>query len=530
MRNTDILFIFSLCSIEASAFLPNPSFHTFVRTLSTTGELETALKSAEVVEEEDDPWVIRGIRQDEIILEAGEGGVSFAEESAIRCSGLVEKNENNEANAECLLLDHFKQVRSTDGKLPPNVNIIATGVGVDNFEKIGSGSYSFTDFATAQEIEYAPIEAGRAVARSLDKDKSYDRLVVNILGGDDLVLSKAMNATEIIARELSNVNEIVFNSLSFKDFSDESVSIVCVAMEKLPYLEYDNLEEEDVLKMTPMDKEEEAYRIEQATESWHYDQLPPSVKEKVKEAGFKLIKPLDSQKISGITAGEIYIYEGKYLTVSDIDMVKYTDSDSKLSYFTGLKGTDEFKEFKELQDNKGKDIDFDRQFELYEAVEYLQEEQRKLSLNDDRETLFEKMKLIEFGDVSPEIIAEEREYLAQNYNEEELKDWGYNENSIDMGRAIEKAKEWGILVDEEEYEEDMNKFMKSLGTVMGVELKDEDALIKLNEELNGMQKAMTNVDTEDESLMKKLTKDEATALKQFPEMLKQFRKIQDLTK
>mmetsp|Transcript_12287 Transcript_12287/g.13649 ORF Transcript_12287/g.13649 Transcript_12287/m.13649 type:complete len:536 (-) Transcript_12287:111-1718(-) len=527
MKSLDIFLILSLCIKDVFAFLP-------MRTLST--HLDSIVLKGEETDDIEDPFLIRGVRKNERILDAGEGGVAFAEETAIRCSGMVMKNDNDEDNkvdAEIVFLDHFKKVRFIDDPTK-NLNIIATGIGLSNYDKISSGSYSWTDFATAQEIEYAPLEAAKAVVRSLgeEKDKSYDRLVINILGGEDLAVSNSINATEIIANELSNVKEIVFNSLSFGDFAENYTTIVCVATEKLSYTEYDTIEEEDLANMKidiKKEKKELNYQIEAIAENWNYEQLSTNGRNQLKQSGFKKKKSTEATKISGLTAGELYLYKGKYVTVSDLDAVQFTDSENPPSLYSAFLETDEFKEYRE---NQGKGVDFEKEFELYDALKYLQEEKKKLTISADQDDLFMILAEISNADTPPEVVAQRREYLLQNYEKQELESWGYSENSIDIDLALTKAVDEGVLEEGEEEggdedEEDMQKFMASLETVLGVEVKDEDDLIKLTDQLQNMpiEKAVKDRSSLDESSFEKLSQDEIAALEQFPALVEQFKKV-----
>lgn len=267
MRVREILILLRLLAAsESFSFQPILAFQQSLKATSAT-----ALQAAD---EENQPadllktGVIPGVKEGDKIIDFGKCGVSLAENTATRIQGVVRRGKG--IKAECLSIQHFKVVQKIDGEVPSDLTVLAEGFGVEDYKDPGTTG--------KREVDYGPDEAAKAVLKNINKDQSTERLVINVLSGEDTNLQESLDAIDKIASEMTNAGEIYFNTMCSKEFKTGDTWIICVSMSKLPDLYYD--------------------------------------KEMV-------------DNILGPSTGEIYVNEGKYLTVSYEDAV-FLDEDDEI--------------------------------------------------------------------------------------------------------------------------------------------------------------------------------------------------------
>ena len=205
-----------------------------------------------------DSSVIKGEQLGAAPFDQGQGGVRLAEESAIKISGTV-SHKPGKADPNLSDLTRYTKVTQVDEATVQSMGgrIVATGRGQELYKDPGE---------TVEAIVFlAPMEAAKDALMTAGSVKDATRLVFNFLGGNDLQLLEVLDAMDFMIKDALDVNtkaKIFFNSLSFKEFPKEQVTLTLVACDG---------DEGDVVK-------------------------------------------------SGVGAGEVYLRDGKYYTVSEDDI------------------------------------------------------------------------------------------------------------------------------------------------------------------------------------------------------------------
>jgi hypothetical protein len=275
-------------SSTASAFQPAPLFGTrriaSKSTASTSTTCSTSLASSTAEDSTGiETGVIKGIREDDAEIDFGRCGVKLSEETAVRMTGTIDRKK---MMAQWKTLDNFLEVQTVDDETAAT-NIVATAVGIENYKDPGT--------TTVKTVVYGPDEAAKAIVAKAASVMGKDTIVVNVLGGDDLQVSEVLDAVQTITKGLDVQTDanVVWNSLSFKDFADGQATIVVVAMDK-------------GVELSMLDKQQDEESV-------------------TGEDDDKSSSP-SSSGLSGVerslAMGEIYMdNDGKYLTVIEEDVV-----------------------------------------------------------------------------------------------------------------------------------------------------------------------------------------------------------------
>lgn len=174
-----------------------------------------------------DSSVIKGEELGAAPFDEGQGGVRLAEESAIKICGTV-KHKPGKADPDLSDLVRYKTMAQTDEAALKQVGarVVATGRGQELYKDPGE---------TIEEVVYlAPMEAAKDALTAAGSVKDSTRLVFNFLGGNDLQLLEVLDAMDFMIKDALDVNtkaKIAFNSMSFKEFPDEQVTLTLVAFD-----------------------------------------------------------------------------------------------------------------------------------------------------------------------------------------------------------------------------------------------------------------------------------------------------------
>ena len=155
--------------------------------------------------------VIRGEDENAVPFDAGAGGVRLAETSAIKVSGEVNHKPGsaNPKPSELLRYTKLQEILKDDeARLMSGIKIVCTGRGTENFADPGTG--------TAKEVTLSPLDAVRdATLNAMTTAQDVDRIVINFLGGDDLMIMEVMAAVEqlVLNLDVKTRTKISFHSL-----------------------------------------------------------------------------------------------------------------------------------------------------------------------------------------------------------------------------------------------------------------------------------------------------------------------------
>jgi len=183
--------------------------------------------------------VISGIKETDLADERG-GGVGLAIDNAIKIVGSVtykpckKGGNNDEPSLNITPTDLLRYTKLTSVDNVDMNNVVCYGAGKELY-KAPTEENPYT-----KEVSYAPVEAAKdaitkATSLSLS-DESNDSLIINILGGEELMLNEALDAVFIIVNNLlvesadniSHIKNISFNSLCDKniDVTTATVSVI----------------------------------------------------------------------------------------------------------------------------------------------------------------------------------------------------------------------------------------------------------------------------------------------------------------
>ena len=174
-----------------------------------------------------DSSVIKGEVLGAAPFDEGQGGVRLAEESAIKITGSV-KHKPGKADPNISNLLRYKQIVEVDETTvkQAGIRIVSTGRGTELYQDPGE---------TVQAVVYlAPMEAAKDAFLAAGSVQDSTKLVFNFLGGNDLQLLEVLDAMDFMITDALDVNtkaKISFNSLSFKEFPKEQVTLTLVAFD-----------------------------------------------------------------------------------------------------------------------------------------------------------------------------------------------------------------------------------------------------------------------------------------------------------
>lgn len=179
--------------------------------------------------------------EDFISIDAGLGGVRLAMESAIKVVGEYKDGASNVKLVDLIRYTKVTEVIDMEQKYEHilkqnNIQVLCTGYGKECYHDPGE--------TTVFRVELAPIEAAKDALQSYNKKQQNQQqqrmdetkqIVINILGGDDLMVHEATDAVQQISSELlSNSNKkckIQMHSLCHSSFPLEYASVTVLAMD-----------------------------------------------------------------------------------------------------------------------------------------------------------------------------------------------------------------------------------------------------------------------------------------------------------
>lgn len=168
--------------------------------------------------------VIQGIREDDPEIDFGRCGVKLAEETAVRMGGDVNKKKS--MDAQWGTLDNFLKVQPVSADAMASVTVVASAVGVEDYKDPGK--------SIEKVALYGPDEAAKEIIAKVGAVTGKDTVVINVLGGDSLIVSEVGDAVQKICQGLdiqADAN-ILWNSLSYKEYVDGQATVVVVALNK----------------------------------------------------------------------------------------------------------------------------------------------------------------------------------------------------------------------------------------------------------------------------------------------------------
>ena len=168
--------------------------------------------------------VIAAEAADGEVFDEGLGGVRLARENAIKVSGVFE-NDSIEAKNLARYTKVTEVSEEIISKTGGGITIISTGMGKELYKDPGA--------STTKEIVYAPLDAVKNALSSVPNASvsNANKVVLNFLGGDDLMIFEVMDAakTMVDGLDTKKQTQVTFNSLCHSQFPNEVASVTVVA-------------------------------------------------------------------------------------------------------------------------------------------------------------------------------------------------------------------------------------------------------------------------------------------------------------
>lgn len=164
---------------------------------------------------------------DDFGLDPSSGGVGLAQESVIKVTGDVKHKPGSANPKPAELLRYTKLQEVQESQVSSSVHsIVCTGRGTELYKDPGS--------STAKEVVYAPLDAVRDAMNAAGSTQEADKLVINFLGGDDLMIMEVLNAVEqlVLNLDVKTSTKISFNSLCHNSFPMQQAYLTVVALGK----------------------------------------------------------------------------------------------------------------------------------------------------------------------------------------------------------------------------------------------------------------------------------------------------------
>eukprot|EP00584_Thalassiosira_punctigera_P000651 CAMPEP_0172529232 /NCGR_PEP_ID=MMETSP1067-20121228/3368_1 /TAXON_ID=265564 ORGANISM="Thalassiosira punctigera, Strain Tpunct2005C2" /NCGR_SAMPLE_ID=MMETSP1067 /ASSEMBLY_ACC=CAM_ASM_000444 /LENGTH=261 /DNA_ID=CAMNT_0013313251 /DNA_START=80 /DNA_END=865 /DNA_ORIENTATION=+ len=177
--------------------------------------------------------LIQGEEKGAESLNENEGGVGLAKRTAVKISGVSQKGKGSEARE----LLRYDRMQGLDGAVVESVMekaecaLVCSGTGKELYRDPGSSNR-----VEDKVIALAPIEAAKDALASMasaftigeDNPKS---VVVNFLGGDELIIGEVLEACDLLVEELDfpAKTKVKFHSISFDEIPADVCSVTVVA-------------------------------------------------------------------------------------------------------------------------------------------------------------------------------------------------------------------------------------------------------------------------------------------------------------
>ena len=172
------------------------------------------------------------IRGDDLQLEGvdeGLGGVRLAKESAVKITGEVRHKPGSAESRAMDMMRYTKLTTVTESKVKEILGkiggkIIATGQGMELYKDPGESLEAIVKLGPMESIKDAFNDAASAI-----QEKS---LVINFLGGDDLVLGEVLDATNelVVMLDIATGAQISLNSLCHSSIPSGTCTVCVVAI------------------------------------------------------------------------------------------------------------------------------------------------------------------------------------------------------------------------------------------------------------------------------------------------------------
>lgn len=176
--------------------------------------------------------IIKGEAVDAETPDENAGGVGLAKRSAVKIVGVSAKGKGTDAQ-ELVRYDKMSEVEMsavTSIMEKADCQLLCSGAGKELYQDPGSS----TNY-DAKVIKLAPIEAAKdalsSMASAVTIGEDTKSVVMNFLGGDDLIIGEVLEACDILVDgfDFPAKTKVKFNSISFTEVPADVCSVTVVA-------------------------------------------------------------------------------------------------------------------------------------------------------------------------------------------------------------------------------------------------------------------------------------------------------------
>lgn len=212
-------------ALQASSFSPNttPSCHKHLHIIHTSSSSSISKLFS----------LIKGEAQGSEPFDENEGGVGLARRTAVKITGVSKKDDGGSDAQELVRYDQMREIDDSSAKSmleKSNCQLLCSGEGKEMYQDPGSSIDT-----EGKVIKLAPLEAASnalsSVASSVTIGEDAKSIVLNFLGGDDLIIGEVFQACDMLVEGLDfpSKTKVTFNSVSLEDFPSDECAVTVVA-------------------------------------------------------------------------------------------------------------------------------------------------------------------------------------------------------------------------------------------------------------------------------------------------------------
>lgn len=176
--------------------------------------------------------LIKGEAQGAEPFDENEGGVGLAKRTAVKIVGVSKRGRGTEAQ-ELVRYDKLQDLDMTDAKTvmdKAGCQLLCSGTGKELYQDPGSSGR-----VEDRVFKFSPVEAAKDAIASASSpiaiggDTKF--VVVNFLGGDELIIGEVMQACDMLvdALDIPDKTKVKFNSISSGEIPEDICTVTVVA-------------------------------------------------------------------------------------------------------------------------------------------------------------------------------------------------------------------------------------------------------------------------------------------------------------
>jgi hypothetical protein len=212
-----VSLLLSSFSTVATAFQIHRQPSRHASTTNLLGQLETG--------------VIKGIEQEEEVIDFEKGGVRLALQQVVVLNGVI-NHKPGSADPEFIDLTRYTQLKELG--LDQVQTLLATAGAAVICTGKGAEVYSDPGKTTEKFVQYAPDDAIKNAMAAAGPAMDYDTIRINVCGGDDLDVMQVVEAcqTFVMGSDIKTGTKVYFHSMSYKDLAATEAWVTVIGIKR----------------------------------------------------------------------------------------------------------------------------------------------------------------------------------------------------------------------------------------------------------------------------------------------------------